>query len=107
MQYRPILNVGIGTDCDGFGVVSSNGGREPDGGVFVEDYVANDGGVGCYPGRGSDARDVGSKFVYSFHLDGVLWVRQPTQLLQVQAWIVPLLINLKLRDRRQNIHINR
>lgn len=78
MQYRPILNVGIGTDCDGFGVVSSNGGREPDGGVFVEDYVANDGGVGCYPGRGSDARDVGSKFVYSFHLDGVLWVRQPT-----------------------------
>lgn len=68
MQYRPILNVGIGTDCDGFGVVSSNGGGEPDGGVFVEDYVANDGGVGCYPGRGSDARDVGSKFVYSFHL---------------------------------------
>lgn len=67
MQYRPILNIGFRPNGDGFGIVSSNGGGEPDRGVFVEDYVANDGGVGCYPGCWGDARDVGSEFVHSFH----------------------------------------
>ena len=53
MENGPILNVGTGPDGDGsVGIVASDGGGEPDGGLGMEDDVAYYGGGGCYPGGG-------------------------------------------------------
>lgn len=78
MQNGSVLDIGPRPYGDGFGIVSPYGAAEPDGGIFLQDDVADDGGVGCDPGGGCDSGDVGSQFVYSFHDDVIIICGLPT-----------------------------